>query len=268
MNTTFRELHQPGNPFILANAWDIGSAKVFAALGAKAIATTSAGYAFTLGQKDMGDITREQSLNHAKDLINATPLPVSGDLENGYGHSPEEVAKTITLAAQAGLAGCCIEDSKLPSSEPYAFDFAVERIEAAVETSKALDQDFVLAARADGVMNGHYDTDEAIKRIRAFESVGADVLYVPLPPSMEDLARICKSVNTPVNALAAGSYAKYTVSDFAKIGVARISLGSAMARVTHAAIVKASREMFGEGDLSSLVNGISGADVESLFDKL
>lgn len=263
---SFRDLHQPGNPFILANAWDAGSAKLFAALGAQAIATTSAGHAFTLGVKDMGEITREQSLNHARDLIAATPLPVSGDFENGYGHSPQEVAITIRLAAEVGLAGCSIEDSQLPSSEPYEFNAAVERIEEAVEAARALKHDFVLTARADGVMNGHYGTDEAIRRIRAFEEAGADVLYVPLPPTIDDLARICKSVKAPVNALAAGSFAHHKVAEYADIGVARISLGSAMARVTHAAIVNSAREMFGDGVFSSFVDGIGGAEVEALFD--
>ncbi len=262
---TFRALHKPGEPFILANAWDAGSAKLLTALGAKAIATTSAGHAFTLGVKDMGDITRQQSLEHAHDIVNATSQPVSGDLENGYGHASEEVAETIRLAAKAGLAGCCIEDTQLPSKRPYEFANAVERIKAAAEAAKTLDSDFVLTARADGVMLGQYDTAEAIRRIQAFESVGADVLYVPLPPSMDDLALICQSVKAPVNALAAGEFAKQTVADFAQIGVARISLGSALARITHAAIVNSSKAMFGKGDFSSFLDGIGGAEVEALF---
>ena len=265
--TTFRDLHQPGKPFILANAWDAGSAKLFAALGAKAIASTSAGHAFTLGVKDMGEITLEQSLEHAGDLIRATSLPVSGDLENGYGHGPDDVAATIRAAGHIGLAGACIEDAKLPGDRAYPFDLAVERIAAAVDAARSLDQDFVLTARADGVMNGHYDTKEAIRRIQAFEAVGADVLYVPLPPSMEELELICRGVNAPVNALAAGDFAKQTVADYANIGVARISLGSAMARVTHAAIVQSAKAMFGEGDFSSFLPGISASEIERLFDE-
>jgi 2-methylisocitrate lyase-like PEP mutase family enzyme len=267
-STTFRDLHIPGKPFILANAWDIGSAKMLAALGAKALATTSAGHAFTLGVKDMGDITREQSLAHSIDLIGATSLPVSGDFENGYGHSPDEVAQTIQLAGEAGLAGCCIEDTMLPSSTPYEFAIGVERIEAAVQASRSLDNDFVLAARADGILTGQYDTAEAIRRLRAFEQVGADVLYAPIPPSMEDLADICRSVSAPVNALAAGRFAKYTVEDFANIGVARISLGSALSRVTHTAIMNSARQMFDAGDFSSFERTISGPQVEALFDKV
>lgn len=265
--TTFREMHVSGDPFILANAWDIGSAKLLAALGAKAIATTSAGHAFVLGSKDMGAITREQSLAHAKELVEATSLPMSGDLENGYGHSPDDVADTITLAAATGMAGCCIEDVNFPSTDPYEFSIAVERIEAAAAAAKSLDDDFVLVARADGIMNGHYDTTEAIRRLQAFEAVGADVLYAPLPPSMEDLALICKSVNAPVNALAAGNFAKYNVKDFANIGVARISLGSALSRVIHSAIIDSAKQMFDAGDFSSFVGKVGGGEVEALFDQ-
>jgi len=265
---SFRELHQPGNPFVLANVWDAGSAKLFAALGAQALATTSAGHAFTLGIKDMGRITRTQSLDHVRDLAGTTSLPLSADLENGYGHSPVDAADTVRLAAAAGAAGCCIEDTALPDKAPYDFDFAVERISAAVDAARALDNDFVLTARADGVMTGRYNTDEAIRRIQAFESVGADVLYVPLPPSMEDLERICGAVTAPVNALVAGNFVSYTQTDFANIGVARISLGSAMARVTHATIVNSAREIFSKGYFSSFQNGISGVEIETLFDSL
>lgn len=264
---SFREMHVPGEPFILANAWDIGSAKLLAAMGAQAIGTTSAGHAFTLGVKDMGDLTRTQSINHAQDFVNATSLPVSGDFENGYGHMPDEVALTITMAAQAGLAGCCIEDTKFPSNSFYEFSFAVERIEAAVHAARALDRDFVLVARADGIMTGNYNTTEAIRRLQAFESVGADVLYAPMPPSMEDLALICKSVKAPVNALAAGGFAKHKLLDFANIGVARISLGSALSRVTHTAIIDSAKQMFESGDFSSLEGKVTGGQVEALFDK-
>ncbi len=263
---SFRELHNPGKPFVLANVWDSGSAKLFAALGAQALATTSAGHAFTLGVKDMGGVSRTQSIEHAHELAGATDLPLSADLENGYGHSPVDVAETIRMAGHAGIAGCCIEDTALPNKMPYDFDFALERISAAVYAARSLDKDFVLTARADGVMNGQYNTDEAIRRIQAFEAAGADVLYVPVPPSLQDLERICNSVKAPVNALAAGEFAKYTVADFANIGVARISLGSAMARVTHATIVNSAKEIFGKGDFSSFLNGIGGGEIEKLFD--
>ncbi len=273
MNTiSFREMHQPGKPFILANAWDLGSAKVLAALGAKALATTSAGHAFTLGLKDMGEITRKQSLEHAAAMVNCTSLPVSGDFENGYGHSPEQVAQAVKLAHEAGLAGCCIEDIELPSEHPYDFSHSVVRIEAAANAAKQCiaqtGRDFVLTARADGIMHGQYDTDEAIRRLRAYQGAGADVLYAPMPPSMDELARICREVSGPVNALAAGPFAKFAVAEFANAGVARISLGSALARLTHATLVNSARRFLGEGDFSSFCEGMDGAEIEAMFDQV
>jgi 2-methylisocitrate lyase-like PEP mutase family enzyme len=254
----FRALHKPGDPFILANAWDAGSAKVLAALGAQAIGTTSAGFAFTLGRPDMGRVSRDEALAHAADLVVATPLPVSGDFENGFGDDPETVAQTIRLACEAGLAGCSIEDTSLPDPTPYDFDFAVERIAAAASAARSLPRDFVLVARADGVMNGQYDTVEAIRRIQAFAEAGADCVYVPLPPSMDDIRRICVSVSVPVNALAAGPYISVSREEFASAGVARISVGSALARVTHKALIEAAEPMLA-GDFSRLT-GARGVD--------
>lgn len=265
---TFRSLHQSGNPFILANAWDIGSAKLLAALGAEAIATTSAGHAFTLGVKDMGDIKRDQAIQHAAELADATNLPVSGDFENGFGHSPGMVAETVKLAAQSGLAGCSIEDSQLPSSEPYERSVAIERIEAAIDAAHQSKHDFVLTARADGVMNAHYDMKEAIARIKAYAHAGADVVYVPLPPDMEALKTVCASVECPVNALVAGDFCTQTRQQFANVGVARLSLGSSLARITHAAIFDAGKAMFANGDFSALSVGIAGSTIEAMFDQV
>ncbi len=263
---SFRQLHEPGNPFVLANAWDLGSARVLQALGAEAIGTSSAAHAFTLGRPDMGHVSRSEALDHARAVAVAVTVPVSGDLENGYGHRPDEVAETVTLAGAAGLAGCSIEDSALPESRPYGLAEAVARIEAAVEAARALPDDFVLVARADGVMNGHYDVDEAIERIKAFESVGADCVYVPLPPSMTELARICESVDVPVNALVAGPFTARRRAEFAEVGVARLSLGSALARATHRTLIKVAREVLGaEADFSGLGGGAPGAEVDALL---
>ncbi len=198
----FRALHQPGNPFILANAWDAGSAKLLVALGAPAIATSSAAHAFTLGRPDMGHVTRDEALSHAQDLVAAVNVPVSGDFENGFGAAPETCADTVRLAAEAGLAGISIEDTALPKAAPYPFDLAVERISAAAAAARALGRDFVLVARADGVMTGRYDIDEALRRIRAYEAAGADCLYVPMTASAADLGRVCAATRLPVNALA------------------------------------------------------------------
>ncbi|MCP5085896.1 MAG: isocitrate lyase/phosphoenolpyruvate mutase family protein [Rhodobacteraceae bacterium] len=262
----FRALHQKGNPFILANAWDIGSAKVLAALGAQALGTTSSGHAFTLGLPDMGHVTRDQALAHAADLVAATPLPVSGDFENGYGDAPEVVAETVRLACEAGLAGCSIEDTSFPTSAPYDFDLAVERIKAAVAATRALPRDLVLVARADGIMNRQYDIDEALRRLKAFEATGADCLYAPLPKTVDDLRRICSEIKKPVNALAAGPlYTQVSRQDYADMGVARISLGSALARFVHSAIVEGAKPILEDGDFSALADAMPGKDLEALL---
>ncbi len=262
----FRALHQSSNPFILANAWDAGSAKVLASLGAQALATTSGGHAFTLGRQDMGTISRDESLSHAADLVAATNLPVSGDFENGYGDAPEVVAETIRLACEAGLAGCSIEDTTFDADQAYDFDLSVERIKAAVAATCALPRDFVLVARADGIMNGYYDIDEAIKRLQAYDEAGADCLYAPFPKSVADLRAIVACTKKPINALAAGPvFTQLSRKDYADMGVARISLGSALARVTHQALVDAAGAILNDGDMSPLANGASKTDIDAML---
>lgn len=262
----FRALHVPGNPFILANAWDIGSARMLAAMGAKALATTSAGHAFTLGRPDMGHVSRDEALAHASDLHGATSLPVSGDFEDGFGPEIKDVVETVLRAGQVGLAGCSIEDTALPSEQPYTFDFAVERIEAAVDARQALGRDFVLTARADGLMLGTYDLQEAIKRLQAFEKAGADVLYAPMPDNMDAVREICRAVSAPVNVICAGKYTANTVADFASAGAARISLGSALARATHQIILEAGKAMFEEGRMDLLGRAASGDVVDAMLE--
>jgi 2-methylisocitrate lyase-like PEP mutase family enzyme len=262
----FRALHVPGDPFVLANAWDLGSARMLAALGAQAIGTSSAAYAFTLGRPDMGRVTRDEALAHAEALVAATPLPVSGDFENGFGDAPDAVAETVRLSCEAGLAGLSIEDTAPPDGAAYPFDLAVERIRAAAAAARACPRDLVLVARADGVMTGVYDLEEGIRRLQAFEAAGADCLYLPMPPSMDDVARICASVTKPVNAIAAGPFTAATRADFARAGVARISLGSALARATHRLIRDAAEAMLGPGgDFSVLSRSIPGAEVDALL---
>ena len=261
----FRALHQKGNPFILANAWDIGSAKMLAGLGAQAIGTSSAAHAFTLGRPDMGHVTRDEALAHAQDLVAAVSVPISGDFENGFGDDPDTCAETVRLSFEAGLAGISIEDTALPSATPYDRAFAIERIKAATAAVRALPGDFVLVARADGVMNGQYDLEEALARTKGYEDAGADCLYIPLPGTLADQARVCASTDLPVNALAAGPLSATSRTEMAAAGVARISLGSALARVTHRAIRDAATAMFDDGDFSMLGNGMPGADVDALL---
>lgn len=263
----FEALHQQGC-FLLPNPWDAGTAKLMAASGAQALATTSAGFAFTIGKPDMGRVTRDEMLAHAQNIVAATDLPVSGDLENGFGDTPDDVALTVRGAAEVGLSGCTIEDTIMTDGNPaYPFELAIERVAAGVAAARQLSRPFMFCARADGIMNGSYDTDEAIRRLQAFEAAGADVLYAPIPPSMDELARIVKSVSKPVNGLAAGPFTQFDVADFARIGVRRVSIGSAMARVIHKHTYEIAQAMCGSGDLSGLRNTVSSSVIDPLLDR-
>jgi 2-methylisocitrate lyase-like PEP mutase family enzyme len=262
-----RALHVPGDPFILANAWDAGSARLLVAMGAPAIGTSSAAHSFTLGRADMGGVTRDETLAHAETLIAAVRVPVSGDFENGFGAAPETVAETVRLAAEAGLAGISLEDTDLPGDAPYAFDLAVERIRAAAAAARALPRDFVLVARADGVANGQYGLDEGLRRLIAFEAAGADCLYIPRPGTLADQARICRALRAPVNALASGPFTALSRADLARAGVARISIGGALARATQRLIHDAAEAMFGRGDFTALGKTISGATLDDLLQR-
>lgn len=261
----FAELHASGC-FVIPNPWDIGSARMMAALGAKALATTSAGFAFTLGRPDMGRVSREEMLAHAEAIVAATGLPVSGDFENGFADDPDGVAETIRLAREAGLSGCSIEDTVMVEGNPaYDFDLAVERVRAAAAMSKSFADPFVLCARADGVMTGSYDIGEALRRIRAFAEAGADLLYVPLLPDIEALQAVVAATGCPVNVLAAGAMAELGVERLAAAGVRRISVGSKVARLTHAAIRDAMRAMIGEGSFASFAASADGGEIDKLL---
>ncbi len=264
IGATFRALHRSGDPFLLVNAWDMGSAKMMQSLGAPAIATTSAGHAFSQGRIDGGTLTRDEALAHAQDLISAVTVPVSGDFENGFGDAPDTVAETIRLAGEVGLAGCSIEDGATPDFTAYDFDLAVERIRAAVAAARALPSDFVLVARADGVMTNQYDVDEAIRRIQAYEAVGADCVYVPAPPDIDALRRIIASVSVPVNVLASGKYASLTQAEFGELGAARLSTGGSLARVAYGAAIDAARGML-NGDFTGLSRAAVEADINKLL---
>ena len=265
IGATFRALHVPGNPFILVNVWDLGSAKMMAALGAQALATSSAAHAFTQGKPDGGTLTRDEALTHAQDIVAATPLPVQGDFENGFGDDPDTCAETVKLAAEIGLAGICIEDIALPSDDAYDFETSVELIKAAASAARGLSQDFVLTARADGILRGVYHIDEAIRRLQAFETAGADCLYAPMTRSADDIAKITSAVTIPVNALIAGKYTKLDVAAYANINVARLSLGSSLARITHRAMFDAAQEMFQHGGFSLLGNSIGSDKIDPLL---
>jgi 2-methylisocitrate lyase-like PEP mutase family enzyme len=262
---TFHALHQQGC-FVIPNPWDMGSAKMMAASGAVALATSSAALAFTLGRPDMGQVTREEALKHGEDIVRATSLPVSGDFENGFADAPDDVAETIRLAAQAGLSGCSIEDTQMIDGNPaYDFEYAVDRIRAAADAARSLAQPFMLCARADGVMNGVYDLEEGIRRIQAFERAGAGLVYIPVPPGPEELKRVIASVKVPVNALAAGPLTRLSVKEIAAIGARRISLGSMIVRVTHAAIAEQMDAIMRDGDFTKLSAAASGSKIDAML---
>jgi len=262
-----RALHRPGDPFVLMNAWDVGSARLMAALGAQAIGTTSAGFAFTLGLPDGARISRDQALEHAAAIVAATPLPVSADLENGYGETPDEVAETIRRAAGVGLAGASIEDTDLPGEGAYWFDLAIDRVRAAAEAARAQPGDFVLVARADGLLTGAYDVKEAERRLEAYAGAGADCVYAPLLPDLIAVRRVCAAVEAPVNVLAAGPMVRHSRAELADAGVARISLGSGLARVGQAAVLAAARAVLEAGDFHPLASGARGADVDAMLER-
>ncbi|QXT38923.1 isocitrate lyase/PEP mutase family protein [Gymnodinialimonas ceratoperidinii] len=260
----FAALHREGC-FVMPNPWDRGSARMMAASGAVALATTSAGHAFTLGRPDMGGVSREEALAHAQEILSATALPVSGDFENGFGDDPDTVAETIRMAAEVGLSGCGIEDMGFDGGlHAYDAELSAERIRAAVGAVGGLGRPFVLTARADGVMNGLYDLDEGIRRLQAFEAAGADCLYLPLPPGRAELARVMAAVEAPVNVLSVGPLQDLSLAELAAMGVRRISLGSQVARVTHAAIRDAMAGVMA-GDFTGLEQSASGDEIDAML---
>lgn len=258
----FKALHVKGAAFVIPNPWDVGSARVLAALGAQALATTSSGHAFTMGRPDQGTVTRDEALAHAQDIVAATSLPVSGDFENGFGDDPEAVAETVRLAAEVGLSGISVEDATLPEAGAYDADLAVERVKAGVAAARALDRPFVFCARADGWLNKVYDADEALRRIAAFDAAGADLLYAP-GLKEPDLVRMVAATDAPVNALAAGRGAAISRARYAEIGVARVSVGGALARRAQKALIDAARAMLEEGDFAAMAP--TGEDVDALL---
>jgi 2-methylisocitrate lyase-like PEP mutase family enzyme len=262
----FHDLHQQGC-FVMPNPWDVGSARLMAGLGAKALATSSAAHAFTLGRLDGGTLTRDEALAHAEMIVRATALPVNGDFEDGFYPDPDKVAETVRLAAEVGLSGISVEDTIPATATSYDFTLAVERIRAAASATRALNRPFILCARADGVMQGSYDLAEGIRRLQAFEAAGADLLYIPIPPGAAELAQIVASVKKPVNALAAGPLRKLSVAEMTAIGVRRISLGSQVARMAQTAIVTSVRAMLEQGSFAPLLAGLPGDEIDALLQK-
>ncbi|OEC38770.1 2-methylisocitrate lyase [Pseudomonas sp. 1D4] len=263
----FAALHQGPDLVVLPNPWDAGSARMLAHLGFKALATTSAGLAFSLGRRDAeGAVSREEALGNARAIVEATPLPVAADLENGYGDSPEACAETLRLAAEAGLVGGSIEDaSGRPEAPIYDAGLALERIQAATEAARALPFPFTLAARAENFLHGRSDLDDTLRRLVAYAEAGADVLYAPGLTTREQIAEVVAAVAPkPVNILVGSPALALTLDELAALGVRRVSLGSNLARVAYGAFFEAARQLHGH-DLSAAQQAMPFDRINALF---
>src|SRR5919108_1206114 len=242
----FRALHE-GEPFVIPNPWDAGSAKVMASIGFKALATTSGGMAFTLGKLD-GDVTLDQVIEHTRSIVEATELPVSVDLENGHGHAPQDAARAITRAAEAGAVGGSIEDWDRDGAI-YVLNHGAERIAAAREAADGLGFPFILTARAENFLHDNPDLDDTIARLQAYERAGADVLYAPGLGTTEQIRAISEATGKPLNVLARSGL---SLSEMADAGAQRVSVGSRLLWVAVAAMVSAAEAIRDSGDFSQL----------------
>lgn len=261
--STFRALHVPGQPLLMPNPWDAGTAMLLASLGFQALATTSSGHAATLGRLD-GSIDRDEALAHAAAMVAAVDVPVSADLENGFADDPGAVFSTVADAAAVGLAGCSIEDFTGSATAPfYEIGLAADRVAAAVEAARA--SGLVLTARAENFVRGNPDLVDTIERLQAYQQAGADVLYAPGLTDLDDIRRVVGSVDRPVNVLVRPSLVP--VSELAQAGVARISVGGAFSQVALAALTRAGRELLDHGTYEFLDLAVEGREqAKAVFD--
>jgi len=247
---TFKALHAGPEMFVIPNPWDGASAKLLASMGFKALTTTSAGLAFVLGKPD-GGVTRQQSLWNAKLIVDSVDVPVAADLENGFGHRPEDAAETIRQAADVGLVGGSIEDATGNPADPiYEFNHAVERVAAAAEAAHALDFPFAFVARAEGFLHGKRDLDEIIRRLQAFEKAGADVLFAPALPSLEAVRTVCASLTKPFSFMVSIKGKSFSVAELEAAGVRRISTATSLYRAAMAGLRSAAREIKDSGSFA------------------
>jgi 2-methylisocitrate lyase-like PEP mutase family enzyme len=263
----FRALHERERAFIIPNPFDVGTARLLAHLGFEALATTSAGYAFTLGYKD-GALTREQALAGAGAIASATDLPVSADLEHGFGDDAEVAAETIRLAAAAGVVGGSIEDSTGRTDSPiYEITHAAERVYAAAEAAHALPFPFTLTARAENYLHGRTDIDDTIKRLQSYQEAGADVLYAPGLTAKDDIAAVVKSVERPVNVLMGLPGIHLSLAELSVLGVKRVSVGSGLSRAALGAFLRAAREMRDSGTFTFAEEAVGSiSELSSTFE--
>jgi 2-methylisocitrate lyase-like PEP mutase family enzyme len=261
----FKTLHAGPSAFVIANPWDAGSARLLAGLGFSALATSSSASAGILGRRD-GQITREEALALAKAIASATDLPVSADLEKGFGDTPEVVAETVRLAASVGLVGCSIEDATGDSAKPfYDLDDAAERVAAAAQAARALPFHFMLTARTENYLRGNPNLDDTIRRLQAFEKAGADVLFAPGLPDLESVRAVCAAVSKPVNFMAGMKGKSFTVAELEAVGVRRISLAGSLFRAAMAGLVNAAREVREKGSFAYLDQALTTAELNELM---
>jgi len=261
-------LHGRPGVFVIPNPWDAGSAKILASLGFEAFTTTSAGLAFSLGKPDgLAAVSLEETLNNARDIVEATDLPVAADLENGFGDSPEACAETILAAAGIGLVGGSIEDATARPDDPiYPFELAVERVKAAVEAARSLPFHFTLTARAENLIRGGTDLKEIIRRLEAFAEAGADVLFAPGLNTEADIAAVVKAVAPkPVSVVMGLGKSDFTVDGLARLGVKRISLGSALVRAAYSSFIDAAKEIKQKGTFDFSANTVPYGEFNKLF---
>jgi 2-methylisocitrate lyase-like PEP mutase family enzyme len=253
----FLELHRPGEPLLMPNPWDVGTARILASLGYEALATTSSGHAISEGGLD-GTVTREQAIAHGGLLASAVDVPVSADLEDCFAVDPADVAETVRMAIDAGLAGCSIEDYTRDGENPiYELGHAVERVAAAAQAAHSGDVHLVLTARAENHLRGRDDLDDTIARLRAYGEAGADVLYAPGIARAEDIRRVVESVGRPVNVLTFPGVPP--IAELAELGVARVSVGSAFALAAIGALAEASEELRSSGTYGFLERSAAGS---------
>lgn len=263
----FQHLHARPGAFVIPNPWDAGTARLLSGLGFEALATTSAGFAFTLGRPDAeGALGRDEILANARDIVEATDLPVSADLEGGFGDAPEAAAETIRLAAGAGLVGGSIEDATGRRDQPiHGFELAVERVRAAAEAARSLPFRFTLTARAENFLHGRRDLPDTIRRLQGFQEAGADVLYAPGLTSRDDIATLVRAVDRPVNVVMGLSGGRFTVAELAEIGVRRISVGGALSRAALGAFLRAAREIRDQGSFGFADDAVPFKEINGLF---
>ena len=261
----FRALHQGPGAFVIPNPWDAGSARILAALGFQALATSSGACAGTLGRRD-GAVTREEALAHARAIVEATDLPVSADLEKGFGDAPEAAAETIRRAADVGLVGGSIEDASGNKEKPlYDFGHAVERVAAAVAAARTLPFPFTLSARAENFLRGNPDLDDTIRRLQAFEKAGADVLFAPGLPDLAAVRAVCAAVAKPVNFMVSARGRSFSVAELTVAGVRRISLATSLYRAAMGGLLAAAREVKEKGTFGYLDTAVTTPDLAAFM---